>query len=34
MVNGVPREVPSLKPEGPQAPRVLVEVLPEGLHSP
>ena len=30
MVNGVPRP----KPEGPQARRVLVAVLPEGLHSP
>ena len=27
MVNGVPREVPRPKPEGPQAPRVLVEGL-------
>ena len=24
MVNGVPREVPRSKPEGPQAPRVII----------
>ena len=28
MVNGVPREVPRPKPEGPQAPRVLAVGLP------
>ena len=32
MVNGVPREVPRPKPEGPQAPRVLAAGLSEGLH--
>ena len=32
MVNGVTREVPRPKPEGPQAPRVLSAGLPEGLH--
>ena len=30
MVNGVPREVPRPKPEGPQAPRVLAKGPPEG----
>ena len=34
MVNGVPREVPRPKPEGPQAPRVLAVGPPEALHSP
>ena len=29
MVNGVPREVPRPKPEGPQAPRVLAAGPPE-----
>ena len=32
MVNGVPREVPRPKPEGPQALRVLAAGLSEGLH--
>ena len=32
MVNGVHREVPRPKPEGPQAPRVLAAGLSEGLH--
>ena len=30
MVNGVPREVPRTKAEGPQAPRVLAPGLPRG----